>query len=48
MKHALIIEDNSLIARMISNYLRDSGYGSVEIAASQTEAIDHAKDAVPI
>ena len=39
MKHALVIEDNILIAMMIEGELRVSGYDSVAIAGSQEAAI---------
>ena len=39
MKHALIIEDNDLIAEMIREYHEESGYGSVDLASTQAAAI---------
>ena len=47
MKHALVIEDNSLIAMMIGEELVDHGYESVEIATSQDQAIQMAKVRCP-
>lgn len=42
MRHALVIEDNYLVAMMIGEELVDHGYKSVEIAASQEQAIEMA------
>ena len=42
MKHALIIEDNHLIAMMIEDELITHGYATVEVAVSQEEAIGKA------
>ena len=39
MKHALVIEDNPLIAMMIEENLVEHGYDSVEIATSQEQAL---------
>lgn len=39
VKHVLIIEDNSLIAKMIGEHLRDSGFTSSDFAQTQDEAI---------
>lgn len=38
--HALVIEDNFLIALMIEDALIEHGYDSVDVASSQTEAAD--------
>jgi DNA-binding response OmpR family regulator len=43
VKHALIIEDHRLIALMLQDHLGRCGYGSIDIAASQIEAISFAK-----
>ena len=40
MKHALIIEDNELIAVMIRDYLEECGYGSVDLASTQAAAVE--------
>lgn len=37
--HALVIEDDYLTAWLIEEELRDLGYGSVEIAATEQEAV---------
>lgn len=42
MKHALIIEDNRLIAMMIEDELAEHGYELIEIASSQMQAIQMA------
>lgn len=42
VKHALVIEDNHLIAMMIKEELADRGYGLIENATSQREAIEMA------
>lgn len=42
MRHALIIEDNVLVAMMIEDELVERGYDSVEIASSQEQAIQMA------
>jgi DNA-binding response OmpR family regulator len=39
MKHALVVEDNHLIAMMIEEELAQQGYDSIEIATSQEQAI---------
>ncbi len=39
MKHALIVEDNALIAMMIQKHLTELGYDSSDIATTQAEAI---------
>lgn len=39
MRHALVIEDNHLVAMMIEEELVEHGYDSVEIATSQEQAI---------
>lgn len=41
--HALIIEDESLIAISIEEILRDCGFTSFDIAASSEQAIDAAR-----
>ena len=38
--HALIIEDEPMIALVIEDFLRESGFISVDIAATQTEAVE--------
>lgn len=43
MKHALVIEDNHLIAMMIEDELVAHGYPSVKIATSQEQAIEMAR-----
>jgi DNA-binding response OmpR family regulator len=47
LKHALIIEDYDLIASMIRDELAERGYGSIETAASQEQAIEMAKAPCP-
>ena len=47
MKHALVIEDNALIAEMIRDYLEDCGYDSVDLANTQAEAIKLAERRCP-
>lgn len=47
MKHALIIEDNALIALMIRDYLEECGYDSVDLASTQGEAIQLAEQRCP-
>ena len=47
MKHALIIEDHALIALTIADELRDCGYATIDIAASQDEAIRMAEEKCP-
>lgn len=47
MKHALIIEDNHLIAMMIEQELVEHGYLSVEVATSQAQAVELAKARCP-
>jgi DNA-binding response OmpR family regulator len=39
VRHALVIEDNHLIAMMIEEELKALGYSSIEIATSQEQAI---------
>lgn len=39
MRHALVIEDNHLVAMMIEEELLEHGYDSVENATSQEQAI---------
>ena len=46
VKHALIIEDNALIAVMIRDYLEECGYDSV-LASTQGEAIQLAEQRCP-
>lgn len=38
--HALIIEDDALIAMLLEDELRDLGYNSVELACTEEEAIE--------
>ena len=45
--HALIIEDEPMIALVIEDYLRESGFISVDIAATETEALDSAARCCP-
>jgi CheY-like chemotaxis protein len=47
VKHALIIEDNAIIAFMIRDYLEEYGYSSVDLASTQTEAIQLAEQRCP-
>lgn len=47
MKHALIIEDQLLIAMVIEDELRLCGYGSFDIAASEEEAVSLANKRKP-
>jgi DNA-binding response OmpR family regulator len=39
VKHALVVEDNHLIAMMIEEGLAELGYTTIEIATSQAQAI---------
>lgn len=43
MCHALVIEDEALIAMMIEDSLVEHGATSVEVAVSEAEAVDAAK-----
>jgi DNA-binding response OmpR family regulator len=45
--HALIIEDESLIAMTIEEVLRDCGFTSIDFAVSAPEAIDAASRRCP-
>lgn len=45
--HALVIEDNHLIAMMVEEELAEHGYASVEVATSQRQAIELAKIRCP-
>jgi len=45
--HALIIEDEALIAMVIEDALRDSGFTSVEVVASAQAAIEAAAHRCP-
>ena len=45
--HALIIEDEPMIALVIEDFLRESGFISVDIAATQTEAVESAAGYCP-
>jgi CheY-like chemotaxis protein len=45
--HALIIEDDAVIAMSIEDELRDLGYSSIEIAVTEEEAIQAAAKARP-
>ena len=47
VKHALIIEDNALIAVMIRDYLEECGYVSFDLASTQGEAIQFAERRCP-
>lgn len=47
MRHVLIVEDNSLIARLIGEYLRDLGFTSSDFAQTQDEAIYLAAQRLP-
>jgi DNA-binding response OmpR family regulator len=47
MKHALVIENNHLIAMMIEQELSESGYDTVQVAVTQEQAIAMAKDRCP-
>ena len=47
VKHALIVEDNYLIAMMIEEELREQGYSSIEMATSQEQAIELASARSP-
>ena len=48
MKHALIIEDQALIAIMVAHELAELGYETASRAASQAEVFDWLKRDVPI
>lgn len=45
--HALIIEDEKLIALQIEDILRDIGYQSFDHASSVSDAVDAARDRCP-
>ena len=45
--HALIIEDESLIAMLIEDSLRDCGFTSFDVAKSKDEAVASAKRLCP-
>ena len=47
MKHALIIEDNFVIALMLQEHLEAGGYASVDIATTQAQAIALAEHRCP-
>jgi CheY-like chemotaxis protein len=47
MRHALVIEDNPLIAMMIKGHLREHGFTSVAVTRSQHEAISFAEKRCP-
>ncbi len=47
MKHALIIEDRSVIALSIADALQDCGYATADIAISQKDAIRMAEERCP-
>lgn len=45
--HALIIEDEALVAILIEEHLRDRGYTSFDLAATEAEAVAAAKARCP-
>jgi CheY-like chemotaxis protein len=45
--HALIIEDEPLIALLIEDHLRASGYASVDFAVTEVEAVASARRRCP-
>jgi CheY-like chemotaxis protein len=45
--HALVIEDEPLIAMLIEDELRAIGYSSVAFAVTEIEAMEAAQDHVP-
>lgn len=45
--HALVIEDDPIIAMLIEDELRDIGFRSVDLAATQDEAVDAATRKCP-
>jgi two-component system, response regulator PdtaR len=47
LKHALIIEDNFLIALMLQEHLEANGYDTLDIAATQAQAIALAERRCP-
>ena len=47
MKHALIIEDNAIIALMLREFLEGHGYDSVDLASTQAQAIKLAERRCP-
>ncbi len=47
VKHALIIEDQPVIALAIQDELRDCGYESADIAITEAEAIRRAEEKCP-
>lgn len=47
MHHALIIEDQPIIAMMIEDELKDLGFGSFEVASTEADAIAAAERRCP-
>lgn len=45
--HALVIEDDSLIAALIREELRDLGYTSIDIAETEVEAVVASRQRTP-
>jgi two-component system, response regulator PdtaR len=45
--HALVIEDNSLIAALIGEELRDLGYASIDFAETEIEAVAASRRCAP-
>ena len=45
--HALIIEDEALLALLIEDFLRDRGYTSFHIAANEADAVAAARTRCP-
>jgi DNA-binding response OmpR family regulator len=45
--HALIIEDEPLIAMLIEDHLRAVGYASIEFAVTEAEAVESARRRCP-
>lgn len=47
MRHALVIEDNPLIALMLQDHLEARGFETVDVAVTQAQAISFAKERCP-
>lgn len=45
--HALIIEDQPIIALIVEEHLRDAGYASFDIVATETDAVNAARTRYP-
>ena len=47
VKHALVIEDSVMIAIMLQDHLKASGFATIDIASTQGEAIQLAEERCP-